>query len=98
MGAILIESASQVKLSQVTVTHSYGKNALFVNVNSTVIKYSCATGLSISDSTISFTGNNTFMNNSGGGALAAFGSQQCFVCQCQLNSDQRQLCYRVEHK
>ena len=79
VGAILIESASHVMLSQVTITHSLG-SAMVVNdalFDSTVIKYSCTTGLSKSDSTISFTGNNTFMNNSGS-ALTAFASYLYF--------------------
>ena len=77
VAAIQIESAFYVQISQVNITHSPGlamvvSNVSSVNVDSTVIRDSYATGLNISDSTVVFTGNNTFMYNSGGGALAAF--------------------------
>ena len=81
-GAIRIESANHVQLSQVTITHSPGSamvvsNASFVSVNSTVVIDSNATGFSSSDSTVNFTGNNTFMYNSGS-ALSAFTSDLYF--------------------
>ena len=74
-GAILIESASQVQLSQITIKHSPGSamivnNVSFLNVNSTVIRDGNATGLNINDSNAFFTGNNIFMYNLGGGLSA----------------------------
>ena len=82
LGAILIESASHVQLSQVTITHSPGSalvvnNSLLVNVNSTVIRDSYATGLRMNNSTATFMANNTFMYNSGS-ALVAFTSRLYF--------------------
>ena len=81
-GAILIESASQVQLSQITIKYSPGSamivnNVSFLNVNSTVIRDGNATGLNINDSNAYFTGNNIFLYNSGG-ALAAYTSSLYF--------------------
>ena len=75
LGAILIESVSQVHLSQITIKHSPGpamivNNVSFLNVNSTTIRDGNATGLNINDCNAYFTGNNVFMYNSGGGLSA----------------------------